>query len=158
MIVINSSPAINLSHALDDLRLLSEVFGKVTVPCEVMQELEFGADKDNVASQLRRCGFDIRRQPVSVSALLINQLDVGELAVIQTALQEGIQTVLLDDLKARRIATRVGLNVTGSLGVIVLCKQLGKIVSVRSACERMTDGGAWLDESLVARAIELSGE
>jgi predicted nucleic acid-binding protein len=41
---------------------------------------------------------------VAVHPLLSAQIDMGEAAVIQTALDEAHDAVILDDLKARRIA------------------------------------------------------
>jgi len=45
MIVINSSPAINLTAALGSLELLANLYGTVIVPHAVFQELEAGAAK-----------------------------------------------------------------------------------------------------------------
>ena len=144
MIVINSSPAINLGRALGEL---------------VMREIETGAPKDATARMLEDCcGIHIRPQPVSVAPFLAHELDQGEAAVIQTALAEGIATVILDDLKARRLAGLVGLEVTGSLGVLVLAKQVGKIKSLGKALDRKRAGGAWLDDALIQRALQLAGE
>jgi predicted nucleic acid-binding protein len=159
MIVINSSPAINLTSALGGLTLLSELYGKVIVPFEVMQELEAGAHKDQTAELLRATGgVEIRAQPTVVPSLLTSTLDFGEAAVIQTALQEGVMTVVLDDFKARRVARLAGLEVTGSLGVLVQAKRAGRLPSVRAAVERLEARGAWLDDAVIARALQLAGE
>jgi predicted nucleic acid-binding protein len=159
MIVINSSPAINLGRALASLAVLSELYGRVVVPFEVMREIETGANRDATAQMLRGCaGVEIRGQPAPVYPLLAHELDRGEAAVIQTALAEGIVTVVLDDLKARRAASLAGLEVTGSLGVLVLAKQVGKLRSVREAVERMRAGGAWLEDAVIQRALQLAGE
>jgi predicted nucleic acid-binding protein len=159
MIVINSSPAINLARALGAFELLPELYGTVIVLFEVMREIESGAARDETAKLLRNCaGVEIRAEPVFIPAWLAHELDAGEAAVIQTALSEEVMTVVLDDRKARRAATLAGLEVTGSLGVLVLAKQLGKLTSVRDAANRMKAGGAWLDPALVDRALELAGE
>lgn len=159
MIVINSSPLINLGRALGGLDLLPSLYGRVVVPLEVIHELEMGAEKDSTAAMLESCaGVDIRRQPIAVPPSLAHELDRGEAAVIQTALAERMLTVILDDLKARRAARLAGLEVTGSLGVLVLGKQVGKLPSMREAVERMTLGGAWLDDAVIQRALQLAGE
>ena len=102
MIVINSSPAINLTAVLGGLDLLVDLYGPVIVPLEVFQELEAGASKDSTALRLREThGIEIREQLIEIPLLLGNLLDLGEAAVIQTALEEGISTVILDDLKGR---------------------------------------------------------
>lgn len=159
MIVTNASPAINLGRALGRLDVLAELYGQVIVPFEVMREIEAGASKDSTSQLLRGCpGVELRPQPISVPPLLAHELDQGEAAVIQTALAEGIMTVVLDDLKARRAASLAGLEVTGSLGVLVLAKQAGKLSSLREAVDRMKAGGAWLDDAVIQRALQLAGE
>jgi predicted nucleic acid-binding protein len=59
----------------------------------------------------------------SPATWLTGTLDLGEATVIQTALQDGVVTVVLDDRKARRVARLAGLEVTGSLGVLVQAKR-----------------------------------
>jgi len=159
MIVINSSPAINLGRALGTLEIVVELYGRVVVPLEVMQEIEAGGDKDATADLLRGCSaIEVRGQRVATPRWLAHELDRGEAAVIQTALAEGIPTVVLDDLKARRAARLAGLEVTGSLGVLVFSKQMGKFRSVREAIERMKEAGAWLGDPVIERALKLADE
>jgi predicted nucleic acid-binding protein len=83
---------------------------------------------------------------------------MGEAAVIQTALDHGDAAVILDDLKARRIAKTLGLSVTGTLGVLVQAKQRGLLSSVSEAITRLEQRGMWISSSLAARAIQLAGE
>ncbi|WP_216594172.1 hypothetical protein [Synechococcus sp. PCC 6312] len=54
---------------------------------------------------------------------LLNSLDSGEAAVIQLALNQNIQTVCIDETSGRRIARLNGLNVTGSIGILLKLKQ-----------------------------------
>ncbi|MBI4023587.1 MAG: DUF3368 domain-containing protein [Verrucomicrobia bacterium] len=159
MIVINSSPVINLTAALGGLELLGDLYGKVIVPAEVMQEIEDGADKDKAADLLRKthCA-DMRTQTVLSAPWMFRGLDPGEASVIQTALQEGVKTVVLDDWKGRRVARVAGLEVIGSLGVLVQAKETGRLPSVRDAITRMKSHGAWLDGAVVEQALKLAGE
>ena len=99
MIVINSSPAIDLTAALGSLELVVDLYGTVIVPHAVFQELEAGATKDQTARLLRVTpGVEIRTRPLKIPVWLNSVLDAGEAAVIHTAAQESITTVILDDL------------------------------------------------------------
>jgi len=159
MIVINSSPAINLTAALGSLELLADLYGTVIVPHAVFQELEAGAAKDQTAKLLCATpGVEIRSQPVAIPAWLSSLLDAGEAAVIHTALQESIATVILDDLKARRTARAAGLEVTGSLGVLVQAKKVGRLPSLRVAIAGLQARGVWLARDVVEQALRLAGE
>lgn len=59
------------------------------------------------------------------SRLTLSNLDAGEAAVIETALQNNISTVCIDDLKGRRAAFATGLAVVGSLGILRSRKRSG---------------------------------
>ena len=95
---------------------------------------------------------------MAVHPLISAQIDLGEAAVIQTALSEALDAVILDDLKARRVALTLGLQVTGTLGILLLAKQIGLLPSVGTAINLLETRGMWIDSSLSARAIQLAGE
>ncbi len=129
------------------------------MPREVHQELEAGAHWDAAGPQLRAvAGVAILTLAGGISPLLTGELDIGEAAVIQRALDLPIATVVPDDLKARRVARRSGIAVTGSLGVLLDAKRTGKLDSVTEAVERLRRHGAWLSDALVDRALALAGE
>ncbi len=90
--------------------------------------------------------------------LLAGELDLGEAAVIQLALDLPGATVVLDDLKARRIARRRSIPMTGSLGVLLHAKRRGKLDSVAEAIERIRRHGGWLADDVVERVLALAGE
>jgi predicted nucleic acid-binding protein len=159
MIILNSSPIIHLTAALGGLDLLPELYGGVAVPAEVLMELEFGSDKDEIAADVKALpNIDIVERQASISRLLTTELDLGEAAVIQLALDTPGATVVLDDLKARRVARRLGLPITGSLGVLLHAKRAGKLDSVRDAIVRLRARGAWLSEAVAKKALKIAGE
>jgi hypothetical protein len=81
-------------------------------------------------------------------------LDRGEAAVIQLALEQGLRWVCIDDWKGRRAAMAVGLQVTGSLGLLIRAKSLGIIQTIRPFIEHATGDGIWYDPELVKRVLE----
>jgi hypothetical protein len=66
--------------------------------------------------------------------------------------------VLIDERLARRHAERLGLKLSGTLGVLLRAKSLGLIPSVSSLVEQLLRGGIRLSESIVAEALRLAGE
>ena len=100
----------------------------------------------------------VRYHPVQPDRWLLTEIDLGEAAVIQTALDEGIDTVILDDLKARRIARRLGLEVTGTLGILIQAKLAGQLPSVRDAIHKLIARGMWLDSLVIDAALRTAGE
>jgi len=160
MTVINTSPAIHLQAVLPGgLGLLTRLVGDVIMPHEVMQELAAGIARDDTLRHAQSTpGLIIRQTTVLLAAWLKTEMYLGEPAVIQTAVDEGVGTVILDDLKARRIARRLGLAVTGTLGVLLLAKASGHLPSVSDAIQKLQQRGMWLDEKVIAAALQTAGE
>lgn len=160
MTVINTSPAIHLHAVLPGgLGSLSGLIGEVVVPWEVGQELAAGHAKDATWQEIQSLsGIAHRSKAIAVHPLLSTQIDMGEAAVIQTALDEAHDAVILDDLKARRIALTLGLQVTGTLGVLLQAKQTGLLPSMKAAIATLENRGMWIAPALSAKAIRLAGE
>lgn len=160
MTIINTSPAIHLHAVLPGgLGSLPRLIGEVVVPWEVGQELAAGVAKDSTWLEIQALpGIVLRTAPVAVHPLLCAQIDLGEGAVIQTATDEGHAAVILDDLKARRIAGMFGLSVTGTLGILIQAKRAGQLPSVRDAIATLEHRGMWVAPALAAKAIDLAGE
>ena len=160
MTVINTSPAIHLHAVLPGgLGSLAGLIGEVIVPWEVGQELAAGHAKDATWQGIQSLpGILHRSHRVAVHPLLSAQIDMGEAAVIQTALDEAHDAVILDDLKARRIAQTLGLQVTGTLGILLQAKQTCLLPSVRASIAALEKRGIWIAPSFAARAIHLAGE
>ena len=160
MTVIHTSPAIHLHAVLPGgLGVLPRVIGEIIFPLEVGQELAAGHAKDSTWREIQSLpGIHHRTEAVVIHPLISAQIDLGEAAVIQTALDEALDAVILDDLKARRVALTLGLQVTGTVGILLLAKQLGLLPSVGAAIRLLETRGMWIAPSLAARAIRLAGE
>jgi predicted nucleic acid-binding protein len=102
--------------------------------------------------------MEICSEPTPIQEPLLSSLDSGEAAVIQTALHRGISRVILDERLGRGIATRLGLEVMGSLGVLVRAKRAGFLDSVSPCLERMTQAGIRISSELGRLALQQAGE
>ena len=157
-IVINTGPIIALVAALGDLDVLG-LYDRVWVPFEVCQEvlmggpLGFAVPEFQAADRLRK-----GETPLDIAPMLANSLDWGEAAVIQMALNGGIQTVCIDEVAGRRVARLNGLSVTGSVGVLLRARREGYQFSMRSATQRMRQRGVWLSQRVVNFAHARAGE
>ena len=85
-------------------------------------------------------------------------LDVGEAAALYLAQTIGARLILLDERKARRIATHIGLQVAGTLAVLLRAKQQGHIAAIRPYITRMQSQGRRFHPNLIARLLEEAGE
>lgn len=84
--------------------------------------------------------------------LLEMQIDKGESSAIALALEMPGSTIILDDYKARKIADQLGLNFTGTIGVIIKAKLKGIIPSIKPLLEKIKQ----TDFRLLAEIEELA--
>ena len=158
-LVTNTSPLLALLAACGSLELLHSLYDEVLVPHEVCAEIAaggpngFGVADFNQAGWLRKWAAAVESNPY-----LRNALDPGEAAVIQLALDEGVQVVCIDEPMGRRRARLSGLSVTGSIGVLLRARKEGHLPSVRAALERMQAHGIWLSNTVITFALRESGE
>ena len=81
--------------------------------------------------------------------VLSSSLGRGEAEAIAVASDVDADIVLLDDLRARRMARRLGLNVVGTLGVLKALIDMGLIeVSPEDLCSTLIEQGFWIDREL----------
>ncbi len=100
----------------------------------------------------------INTSPLLACVAGCGSLDKGEAAVIQLAINEGIGTVCIDETVGRRLARLCGLQVTGSIGLLLRAKREGRLASMRQTVDQMRTRGIWLSDAVVAFALRESGE
>jgi len=157
-IVINTGPIIAIVAALGSLDVL-KIYKRACVSLEVCNEITTGETSRFAALEFQDAHWLKKwEQPLSLSAILLNSLDIGEASVIQLALNERIQTVCIDESAGRRLARLNGLLVTGSVGILLRARREGHIFSMREALQRMKSRGIWLSQSVQDFALREAGE
>ena len=154
-LVINTGPIIALAHAkaTSVVALLPIEF---LAPVEVEEELARGAAAGLGTIDVSWVTFRQIRNPAP--PLAVAALDLGEAAVIQLALEEGVPFVCIDERRGRRAASAVGLQVTGTLGVLGRAQKAGLVPAVRPLIAAMVAEGDWFDPALIERFLAALGE
>ena len=91
-------------------------------------------------------------------AKLIPDLDRGETEVLGLALELHADLVIMDERLGRRHARRLGLSLTGTLGVLLKAKKKGLIPNVGALASAMQAHGFRLADTLVTRTLAMAGE
>jgi len=93
--------------------------------------------------QVLEVANDIALQP------LVRTLGRGEAEVIGLAQERGADVVVLDDRAARRVAGAVGLQVIGTVGVLVAARRIGIIPAVVPLLEELREQGFRLSDDVL---------
>jgi uncharacterized protein len=156
-VVLNNSPLVSL-WILRRLDLLRDLFQEILIPSAV--EKEFLAKESAARRQALAEAQWIHRVELSNPrrALAHVGLDQGEAAVLALAEECDARLVILDDRKARRYAERMGLPLSGTVGILLLAKEAGRIDSVSHCLNQLKEAGLFLSSNLIRRALQLAGE
>ena len=85
-------------------------------------------------------------------------MDIGEASAIALALELENSVIILDDYKARKIAERYGVQMIGTMGILVKAKKLGIIEAVKPMIVKIRKTNFRISEDLEKRALDESGE
>lgn len=126
VVVSDTSPITNLA-AVGHLNLLQLLYGQITIPDEVRDELVLGGAGNNPgANEVLSAGWFIAA-PVDAQqrdqlARTYHALDIGEAAALALAVAHSADLVLLDDKAARDAARALHLAHIGVVGVLLAAK------------------------------------
>jgi predicted nucleic acid-binding protein len=86
------------------------------------------------------------------------QIDKGEASAISLAIEKGDSLLILDDLKARKLAKRLGLKFTGTLGVINKAKGLGYINKIKPLIDKLKATDFRISDKILDNLLKRNGE
>lgn len=144
--VVDSACLIGLER-IGCLDLLPALIDPVFAPPAVNQE--FGALPSWMNVQ----------KPVDVGMVAALRLvvDPGESEAIVLAYEMGLR-IILDDRKAREVAQRLGVPVTGTVGLLLKAKQAGLVGEIRPLLDALDAHQFRIGDALRAEALRLAGE
>jgi predicted nucleic acid-binding protein len=86
------------------------------------------------------------------------QIDKGESSAIALALETPESTVILDDYRARKIAEQLGVNYTGTIGVIIRAKIIGVIPAIKPILSKIKETDFRLSVEIERQPLLAAGE
>jgi predicted nucleic acid-binding protein len=147
--VISDTSTLILFHKINEFILLQKVYGELITTPEIARE--FGEDlpdwiKIQSASDKKYQDF------------LYTQVDYGEASAIALASEFEDVLLLLDDLKARKLAARLNFRITGTLGVIHRAKQMKIIDKVKPLIDKLMLTDFRVAENIINEILKLNNE
>jgi uncharacterized protein len=129
------------------------------VPDAVFEEIVVSGDDRPGAEEVKQ-GLWIKRATLQDRSLLENmpgKLSPGESEAILLA-KELNGFLLVDELEARKEASRLGINYFGSLRIIKEAKDRGVIPKAKAVLDDLIASSTYLDDSLYQRFLREMGE
>jgi predicted nucleic acid-binding protein len=137
--VIADTSCFIVLEKINELSLLNKIYREVITAPEIATE--FKKPLPDRISIIETKNKLVQRE-------LEAKIDVGEASAIALGLEIPNCSIILDDLKARKIAASLKLDFTGTLGVIVKAKQLNLIDSVKPIIRKLREAGLRFSEEI----------
>jgi predicted nucleic acid-binding protein len=156
--ISNTSPLLYL-YRIRTINWLPKLFDEVWTPEAVKNELLAGLGKGyDVPNPADYPWLDIVNPKSMPSEWLTLDLGAGEIAAMALALENPDRIVLLDDMLARRTAQAAGLQVWGTLKVLLEAKSRGLVDKIEPYVTNLNESGMWVSPELKQRILNLAGE
>jgi predicted nucleic acid-binding protein len=148
-IVVNTSPWIALSIC-GQIPLLKKIYNEVYIPLGVKEEILAGGKQGIGVRELKESSWLRIGKVLDIEKVkLLYELEQGEAEVIILAKEKGIKQVLVDEKVARLQAKVLGLNVIGTLGLLLKAKKGGMISSLKPLIAKILENGIWIKDEIV---------
>ena len=154
MIVVGDASVFIALERINASHLLPALFGEVHVPDAVWREVFPDGSPETPPNWIVRHALDLPLPATSWP----ETLDDGEVEAIHLARQLAADLLLIDESTGRAVARRLGLEVTGVVGLLIDAKRRGKLVQVKPALDQLRRVGFWLSEAVYRAALEHAGE
>ncbi|BAU10854.1 hypothetical protein LEP3755_13460 [Leptolyngbya sp. NIES-3755] len=160
IVVSNTSPIFYLS-AIGHLDLLRQLYGEIVIPTTVFNEITDVGNTDASARVVPTLTWIKTRSAINQAFVdtLRAELDPGEAEAIALSVELNVDRLLMDERLGRAAAMRVGLQVTGVLGILVAAKRNNLIQEVKPLLDALIERvGFWIDARLYAEVLQTVGE
>lgn len=148
IVIADTSCLIALSK-IEAIELLKELYEEIYITEEIA--LEFG---ESLPEWIRI--ENVKNK--TYQQLLDLYLDLGEASAIALALEKVDVLLILDDLKGRKEAEKLGFKITGTLGILFKAKKVGLIPELKSYIEKLKDVGFRISPKIEEDILRKSNE
>lgn len=148
-VIISDTSTLILFYKIDEFSLLQKVYGELITTPEVANE--FG---EQLPEWIKIRSVSDKKYQV----FLETQIDGGEASAIALASEFEDVLLLLDDLKARKLAIQLNFKITGTLGIIHKAKQMQLIEKVKPLINKLLLTDFRIADNIVKEFLKLNNE
>lgn len=151
IVICDTGPLLHLSEA--NIIHLLRLAGEVIIPLVVAKEFEQNAPEIKLPDWVQLKDLDATHN--KIAAGWDKQIDAGEAAAIALTMQTQADWLLSDDAKARQFALSLGLEVHGSIGLLLWAIAVGHVASRDDALNLLNDlasSSLWISDRVLHQA------
>jgi len=163
MIVVSDTSPLNGLVIVGHLPLLQQIYERVLIPPAVADELKRGGEDEPRITQVLSVDWIEICQPTNIQLVKTLQtesnLDRGESEAIALAQELKADELLIDERLGRKEAVRLGLNITGLLGILLVAKRRGLVTEIRPIIDSLIQEASFrVSDRLYLEVLIAAGE
>lgn len=159
-IISDTTPIISLIK-INRLDLLEKLFEEVLIPEAVYRELTTNALFENEPKIVKTSSFlktsSVQNRKSLQLLQAVSGLDDGESEAIILADELKSDVLIMDEKKGRKVAEKLGIKITGTVGVLLQSYSENMISSdeIKTYLDQLKNSNIRLSESLIQKALEM---
>ena len=148
IVIADTSCLIALSK-IEAIGLLKELYQEIYITAEIALEYGESLPEWIIIKEVKNKRYQ---------QILHLILDLGEASAIALALEMDDVLLILDDLKGRKEAEKLGCRITGTLGVLFKAKSVGLIKELKIHIENLKSAGFRISPKIEEEILRRSNE
>ncbi|MFH5884681.1 DUF3368 domain-containing protein [Halalkalibaculum sp. DA3122] len=142
--IVSDTSCLILFYKIGELELLKNVFGNILVTEIVSKEFKKELPE----------WVEIVPLQSNLHKGLSSVLDPGEATSIALATEHDNSLLIIDEVKGRKVAREMGIQITGTLGVLITAKEKGYIKAVKPIIDKMEKTNFRVSDALLQKVLE----
>lgn len=147
--IISDTSSIILLEKIGELELLKKLFGEIIITDEIAAE--YGKPLPAWFKILNAKNKDYKK-------ILTVTVDTGEASAIALAVELKDCLLIIDDLRGRKLAQKLGIHLTGVLEILADAKSAKHIQFVKPLLEKIKATNFRISEELEEKILKKAGE
>jgi len=151
-VVSDSSPLITLAK-IGRLEVLNHLYRTITITPEVYDEVVVRGSGLTGSIELATCKWIAVKPIENVGAHAAAREKFGETSAIILGRELNASLVLIDEIKARRVAREYGMAVVGCVGILEEAFGLHLLSDLAQAYRQLISAGAYIDRQILENSL-----
>jgi predicted nucleic acid-binding protein len=144
-VIISDTSTLLAFYEIGEMSILQRRYGKIVTTPTVQREFQYPLPSWVEVSE-----------PTEENVRYVQErfkLDLGETTAIALALSHSKSTLIIDEMAGRRAAQELGIEVTGTLGILLKAKKQGIISAIRPLIQKLQNNNFRMSETLIAEVL-----
>ncbi len=156
-VVSDSSPLITLAK-IGRLDVLNHLYQTITITPQVYEEVVLHGSGLKGSAEVATCKWIEVKSIENVGALAAARekfgLGIGETSAIILGWELSASLVLIDEIKARKVAREYGMAVLGCVGILEDAFRSHLLSDLARAYRQLISAGAYIDRKILENSLE----